>query len=148
MFELAPWKPFPELSSLRREMDRLWEEFMGRSEALPALEATWAPALDVSETKDALVVKAEIPGMDPKDIKIHLAGDTLTIRGEKKQETEEKGENFHRVERRYGAFARTLRLPVEVKQDKVDAQYKKGVLKIVLPKKEAGKVKEIEVKEA
>jgi HSP20 family protein len=100
----------------------------------------------VSETEDTLVVKAEIPGMDAKDIDISLANDVLTIKGEKKQEKEEKDENYHRVERSYGAFSRTIRLPVDVQNDKIKANHRDGVLKITLPKSKKAKSKEIKIK--
>ena len=145
MFELTPWRPFGELRTLRREMDKLWEEFFGGQD-LVSSEAAWVPAIDISETKDAIIVRAEIPGMDAKDIEINLTGDVLTIRGEKKQETEEKDENFHRIETRYGAFQRAIRVPVSVDAEKIQAKYEKGVLKITLPKKEEAKPKHIEVK--
>lgn len=106
----------------------------------------WTPSLDVSETKNNIVVKAEAPGVDPKDIDISLTGDVLTIKGEKRQEKEEKEQNYHRVERSYGVFARSVRLPQEVQSDKIEANYKKGILKITLPKSEEAKKKEIKIK--
>ncbi len=145
MFELTPWRPFGELRTLRREMDKLWEDFFGGQE-LVSTDGVWVPAIDISETKDAIIVRAEIPGMDVKDIEINLTGDILTIKGEKKQKTEEKDENFHRIETRYGAFQRAIRVPVSVDSDKIQAKYEKGVLKITLPKKEEAKPKQIEVK--
>ncbi len=148
MFEIMPRSPINELSNLRRELDRLWEDFFGARDVVAPQEGIWGPAVDISETKDSLIVKAELPGMDPKDIDISLSGDTLIIKGEKKQEKEEKGENFHRIERRYGSFARSIRLPIEVDSNKIEATYKQGVLKIVLPKKEEAKPKQIEVKAA
>lgn len=147
MFELAPWKPFRELTSLRRDMDRLWEDFLGGREAVPMMEGAWAPAVDISETKDAVVVRAEIPGMEAKDIDISMTGDTLVIKGEKRQEKEEKGENYQRIERRYGAFRRSIRLPVSVDANKIKATYKRGVLSITLPKSEEVKARQIEIKE-
>ena len=116
---------------------------------LPTLfsdEASFAPAFDVSETENELIVRAEVPGMDQKDIDVSLSDGVLTIKGEKKQEKEDKNEDYHTVERRYGAFSRTMRLPVEVDIDKVDATYKKGVLKITLPKSEPAKPKKIKIK--
>lgn len=145
MFEITPWRPLRELSNLRREMEDLWGDLVGEREFLP-MRGEWMPALDVSETKDSLIVKAEVPGMEPKDIDISLSGDLLTIKGEKKQKTEEKKESFHRIETRYGAFSRTIRVPVSVNSDKIEASYDKGVLKIVLPKKEEIKAKQIEIK--
>ena len=122
--------------------DRFFEDF-----ALPRLfseKPALTPTFDVSETEKELIVKAEVPGMDKKDIHINLSDGLLTIKGEKKQE--KKNENYHSVERRYGMFSRTIRLPFEVEADKVDATYKDGVLKVTLPKSEAAKPKKIEIK--
>jgi len=91
-------------------------------------------------------VNVEIPGVDPKDIDVSLSGDTLFIRGEKKPETEEKGEDYHLLERNYGTFVRSIHLPVEVQNDKISASYKNGVLTIVFPKSERTQKKEIKVK--
>lgn len=149
MPDIVEWKPFREVSRLRREMDRLWDEFFGPSRrAFRPLEAEWAPLADVSETADKVVVKAEVPGIDANDIDISLSGDVLTIKGEKKSEREEKKENYHLVERSYGSFSRTLRLPAAVDADKVEAEYKQGVLTISCPKKEEAKPKAIEIKSA
>ena len=145
MFEIIPMSARRELESLRREMDRLWENFFGERGGLEPIES-WVHALDVTETKDSLIVKAELPGIDPKDVEISLSGNVLTIKGEKKQEKEEKDESYHLVERRYGSFVRSIRLPVEVQEDKIEASYKNGVLKVVLPKSEKAKRKEIKIK--
>jgi HSP20 family protein len=91
-------------------------------------------------------VKAEVPGLDPKDIDISLSDGLLTIKGEKKQEREEKEEDYHLVERSYGTFTRSIRLPKEVQRDKINASYKNGVLKVVLPKSEEAKKKEVKIK--
>ncbi len=144
--ELTPWKPFQELARLRDEMDRLREEFFGERRFFAPSERRWHPSLDLAETKDKLIVTAEIPGMDVEDIDISISGDTLTIKGEKKQEKEEKAENYHLLETRYGAFSRSVRLPAEIDEKKVDASYKQGILKISLPKKEEAKPKKIKVK--
>jgi HSP20 family protein len=147
--ELMKWKPFGEVSRLRREMDRLWEDFFGpRGWGLRPWEGEWAPVVDVSETGDQIVVKAEIPGIDPKEINITLTGDVLTLKGEKKSEREETKENYHLVERSYGSFSRSLTLPAAVNADKIDAKYEKGVLTVTCPKKEKVKPKAIEVKAA
>ncbi len=144
--ELIPWRPFTELSSLRREMDRLWENFFGERPFARIWEREWAPSLDMSETKDNYVVKAEVPGIDAKDIDISLTGDVLTIKGEKKQEKEEKEEDYHLIERGYGSFSRSVRLPVEVESSKIKASYKNGILSITLPKSEKVKAKEVKIK--
>jgi HSP20 family protein len=101
--------------------------------------------VDVSETEKEIIVNAEIPGVEAKDIDVNLDGNVLTIKGERKREHEEKEENFHRIERSYGSFYRALRLPTEVDGERIKATYKKGVLRITMPKskKEAGKKIEI-----
>jgi HSP20 family protein len=145
--ELAPWRPFRELERMRREMDRLWDSFFEERPRRKAEEiGEWRPSLDVSETKNDLVVKAEIPGIDPKDIDISLTNDLLIIKGEKKQEKEEKEENYHLIERSYGAFTRSIRLPKEVQSDKIIASYKNGILKVTLPKSEEAKKREVKIK--
>jgi HSP20 family protein len=144
--ELTPWRPFGELSSLRREMDRLWENFFGERPLGRMWEREWAPSLDMSETKDNYVVKAEVPGIDAKHIDISLTGDVLTIKGEKMQEKEEKEEDYHLVERSYGSFSRSVRIPAEVESNKIKASYKNGILAITLPKSEKVKAKEVKIK--
>jgi len=145
-FELTPWKPSRELTTLRDEMDKIWNRFFGEWPGMEPFRTEWVPSLDVSETKNNIVVKSEVPGMDPKDIDISLVGDALTIKGEKKQEREEKDENYHRIERSYGTFSRSVRLPQDVQSDKIKANYKNGILKITLPKSEEAKAKEIKIK--
>ncbi len=103
------------------------------------------PTVDVSETAKEIIVNAEIPGVEAKDIDVNLAGDVLTIKGERKREHEEKEENFHRIERSYGSFYRSLRLPSEVDGDKIKASYKKGVLRISLHKSKKATAKKIEI---
>ncbi len=145
--DLVQWRPFREVSRLRREMDRLWDDYFGAGRrALQPLGEAWSPVVDVSETGDTVTVKAEIPGLEAKDIDINIVGDVLTIKGEKKSEREEKGENYHLVERSYGSFSRSLKLPAAVQVDKVEAEYKNGVLTIACPKKEEVKPKAIEIK--
>ena len=145
-WEISPWRPF-EFEKRRREMDRLWESFVEGRPAQRAREGEeWLPSLDVSETKGDLVVKAELPGIDPKDIDISLNEGILIIKGEKKQEKEEKEEGYHLIERSYGSFTRLIRLPREVQNEKINASYKNGVLKITLPKSEEAKKKEIKIK--
>jgi len=145
--ELTIWRPFRELERMRREMDRLWDSFFEERPRRRVEEVgEWLPSLDLSETKNDLVVKAELPGIDPKDIDISLANDVLTIKGEKKQEKEEKEEDYHLIERSYGAFTRSIRLPREVQSDKINASYKNGILRVTLPKSEEAKKKEIKIK--
>lgn len=110
-------------------------------------ERMLVPAFDISETEKEYMISGEIPGINSKDLDITLLDDILTIKGEKKQENEEKEENYHRVERHYGSFQRSFRIPEKVKTDELDATYKDGILKLSLPKAEASEVKKIEVKE-
>ena len=144
--ELSPWKPFGELSPFRKEMDRLWNRFLGETPFARTFNEMWSPSVDISETKDDFVVKAELPGLEAKDVNVSISGNVLTIKGEKKAEEEEKDERYHRVERYSGSFQRVFQLPSGVKADKVEANFDKGVLKVTLPKVEEAKKKEIEVK--
>jgi HSP20 family protein len=152
-WELTTWKPFRELAPfkdferMRREMDRLWDSFFeGGLRKRTEGGGEWLPSLDVAETKNEIVVKAEVAGMDPKDIDISLSDGVLTIKGEKKQEKEEKEADYHLTERSYGSFTRLVQLPKEVQSDKISASYKNGILKITLPKSEEAKKKEIKIK--
>lgn len=105
------------------------------------------PAIDISETEKEYVITGEIPGVDAKDLDVTLTDGILTIKGEKKHENEEKDENYHRIERHYGSFERSFRIPEKVKTDKLDATYKDGIFKLSLPKAEVVEAKKIEVKE-
>ena len=144
--EIIPWRPFGELSSFRKEMDRLWDRFGGETPLARTFGEVWSPSVDISETKDSLVVKADLPGLVAKDVNVSIAGDVLTIKGEKKAEEEEKDEHYHCVERYSGSFQRVFQLPSGVKSDQIEATFDKGVLKVTLPKVEEAKKKEIEVK--
>lgn len=142
MRALAPWTG----TGLKREMDRLFERFFESPWAeMPAL-GDWTPALDVTEGKDAIVVKAEVPGVEPKEIAVSLEGDLLTIKGEKEQRKEDKDERQHRVERSWGAFVRSVRLPAPVDAGKVTAAFKNGVVTVTLPKAPGAKGTTIPIK--
>jgi HSP20 family protein len=134
------------MGSLKHEMDRVFDRFLeGRWDEIPGL-GEWTPNMDISETKDSLVAKVEVPGMDPKDIQISLQENLLTIKGEKRQEKEEKDEHYHRVERAYGVFTRSVRLPVAVDASKVTASFKNGLLTVTLPKTPSARGTTIPVK--
>jgi HSP20 family protein len=127
-------------------MDRLFDRFFESPwSELPAL-GDWTPAVDVSEGKDAITLKAELPGVDPKDVSVSLEGDVLTIKGEKEQKKEEKDERQHRIERSYGAFMRSMRLPAAVDGSKVTATFKNGVVTVTLPKAQGAKGTTIPIK--
>ena len=143
MRTLAPWA-----GELRREMERFFDRY-----AEPVFEpfatvagGAWAPTLDVTETKDAMIVTAELPGVDAKEIGITLTGDLLTLKGEEDKRTEEKEERYHRIERRYGTFLRSVRLPMPVDAAKITATFKSGVLVVTLPKTPASRGTTIPVK--
>ncbi|UCE51481.1 MAG: Hsp20/alpha crystallin family protein [Desulfobacterales bacterium] len=151
MFELMPWKKRggKEISRLGSELDDLYGRFFGRGPMIPERflqEEALFPALDISEGKKEITVKAEIPGVEADDLDVSLDGRTLIIKGEKKQEKEDKDENYHRMERSYGYFRRTVQLPVDVDPSKVEASYKKGVLKVTLKKTKESEAKKIEVR--
>lgn len=140
---IVRWDPFRELMSLREEMDRLFgrsilpERWFGMRE--------WAPACDMHETDKELVVTCELPGLTTKDIDVRVEGDTLIIKGKREFSKEVKEEDYHRVERRYGAFSRYLTLPVEIDANKVKAAFEKGILEIHLPKLAIAKPKGVKV---
>ena len=132
--------------SLKDEVNRLFDEFFsGGFFTLPS-KGEWLPALDVSETNTQVVVRAEVPGIDPKDIDVSITGDILTIKGEKREETAKEEQNYHRIERRYGSFQRVLTLPATVEASKVNASYKNGILTIFLDKKEESQGRNIQIK--
>ena len=141
------WQPFSELMSLRQAMDKLFEDsFVRPSRLVTTVGEVAAPALDVYQTPNEMLVKAALPGVKPEDVDIDIAGDTLTIKGETKAEQEIKRENYLYQERRYGAFSRSIALPGGLKLDKAEAVAEDGVLTITIPKVEEAKPKTIKVK--
>jgi len=142
------WDPFRDLNMLQDRMNRLFDD-AGRTWRSddPAATTTWSPAVDIFETEGEIVVKAELPGMDRKDIALNLEKNVLTLRGERRFAKEAKDDNYHRIERSYGAFSRAFSIPATVDEEKINADYKEGVLKIVLPKKEQVKPKQIRIAE-
>jgi len=169
--EMVPWRwgglrrwdevdrPFDsflrEMDTLHKEMDRLFEDFWKGSERPALMAAPWSfsevtPVVDESEDDKAFHIRVELPGMDKGDVDITLANGALTIRGEKKREDEEKGKDFYRKERSFGAFRRTLPIPVDVDENAIEASFRKGVLYIDLPKTEEArqKVTHIDIKAA
>ena len=151
---VVPRRASSELSRWEPDMDRMFEDFLGRRR-WPFWPERWRPAagmkmtppaVDLYEEKDEIVVKAELPGMEKDNIEVNLSDNRLTIKGEKKQEEEVKKEGYYRSERSYGSFVRSLELPREVQTDKVKAAFKNGILEIRLPKTEEAKKKETRVK--
>ncbi len=145
---LMKWDPFRDLNALQDRMNRLFEDAgRGWRGDEPVSTTSWSPAIDIFETEGEIVVKAELPGMDRKDISLNLENNVLTLKGERKFEKETKEENYHRIERSYGGFGRTFSIPSMVDEEKIRADYKDGVLKIILPKKEQAKPKQIRIAE-
>ena len=142
---LVRWRPFGDLCNLQDDFSRMFEGFFERGARQSEDGGVWMPATDIQETKDDVVVSVEIPGMKKDEIKVTVQDNILTIRGEKKQEKEEKDINYHRIERNYGSFTRSFSLPTSVKADKISATYEAGVLRILLPKAEKAKPKEIPI---
>ena len=152
MFELIPWRrrdretfPMGVHKDFRREFDALINRFFGDEPLVPSFTQGFSPAIDLSESDVEFTVKAEFPGVEPKDLDISLTGDVLTIKGEKKEEKEEKERGVHRVERSFGSFARSFSLPCEVQENKIKAKFENGVVTIMLPKAETAKKKSIQI---
>jgi HSP20 family protein len=142
---LIRWNPFRDMSVLQQQMNRMFDNTLHGWPAEDGATA-WFPAADVYETENDLVLRADIPGVDPKQIDIRVENNVLTIRGERSLDSNKvKEENFHRVERLYGTFARSFTLSTTVDADKIKANYKDGVLTITLPKAEAAKPKRIQI---
>ncbi|HTQ38979.1 MAG TPA: Hsp20/alpha crystallin family protein [Pirellulales bacterium] len=136
------WDPF---RLAREEMESLWSQLVGEPMER-RFKGRMMPSLDLSETPNTVEVRMDVPGMKPEDIDIQLANGVLTISGERKEEKEEKGKTFHRIERSYGSFSRSVTVPTAVSEDKVDAQYHNGVLTIALQKTDEAKARKIKVK--
>ena len=138
---LIRWDPFREFNALPARFGG----FFGRDWEAPLSTTAWNPSVDIFENDNEVVVKAELPGMNAKDIEVRLENNVLMLKGERRFEKETKEENYHRVEREYGTFSRAFALPAVVNGDKVTAEYKDGILKIVVPKKEDAKPKPIKI---
>ena len=135
IMDIVPWKSFGEISRLRREMDDLFNRVFGETSLSKIGFGKWHPLVDISETDTEVIVKAELPGIDAKDIK-----------GEKQQEKEEKEENRYRSERFYGTYERVIDLPASILENKTEATFDKGILRITLPKVEKVKRKQVKIK--
>ena len=136
-----------ELERMRSEMDRIWDRF-SRDVSSSTFKQDWNPSLNLAETEDSLVAELEVPGINPEDINVSVTGEMLTVTGDKKQEANREGKNYHVAERVYGKFSRSVRLPTAVDPDRVQARYKDGILWISMGKTAAVKSKRIEVETA
>jgi len=145
MTVLTRWDPFRELHTLQNRMSRLFEEqYGGREDALMS-SGSFVPPVDIYEDQHSIQLKLEVPGIEEKDLNINVENNVLTVSGERKFENEQKEENFHRIERRYGSFTRSFTLPNTVDTEKITADYNSGVLSIRLVKREEAKPKQIKV---
>ncbi len=140
--QLTRWDPFQQLAEMQREFDRI----LGRTPANGDKTHPWVPVADIEQTKDALVLKFDLPGMKREDVSIEIDGRTLTISGERKEEKEDKHEGYYSRERLIGRFSRSFMLPENVDQSKVEATFRDGVLKITLPRPQEAKPKKIAIK--
>ena len=149
MTQMTRWEPFREFSGLQdrlNQMNRLFRESHspeGPEEAL--MTTAFAPPVDIYEDEHAITLKMEVPGIDEKDIDVRIDGNTLSVRGERKLEKDEKEENYRRIERQYGSFTRSFTLPSSVDPTQVSAHYEQGVLKVNLAKKAEAKPKQIKI---
>jgi len=145
---LVRFDPFREMMELQERINNLFSERLtrtgGREEAMT--QAMWTPAVDIFESADELVIKAELPEVKKDDVQINVENNILTLKGERRLENEERRDNYHRIERLYGTFTRSFTLPSNVDQNKITAEFKDGVLRIVLPKREEAKPRQIAVK--
>jgi HSP20 family protein len=140
------WDPFRDLVTLREKMNRLFEDAVtAKGEEKDLISSAWSPSVDIYEKDNEIVLTAEVPGIDEKDIEINIEDNTLTIKGERKFEKETKEENYHRIERSYGSFFRSFTLPGAVDQDKIQAEHENGILKITMPKKTELKPRKVRV---
>jgi len=143
---IVRWEPFRDLLATPRDFDRLFREAFSPVFGQGELSTrTWAPPVDIYENGDSLVLKAELPGLEPKDVEIRVEDNTLYLKGERKFEKEVKEQNYHRVERSYGTFTRSFSLPNSIDSDKVQAEYKDGILTLTMPKREEAKPKTIKI---
>jgi HSP20 family protein len=141
---LMRWEPFEGLSTLRREMDRLFEDFSSGG-ALRFWERDAEPAVEVSDTAEAVMVKVQVPGIKKDDLQLTITENALTVKGEMKEEEKKEDKNYHRQEFRYGAFVRNIPLPAPVQAEKATAQLKDGVLEVTMPKSAPAQVKQISI---
>jgi HSP20 family protein len=140
------WDPYRDVVNLRDRMNRLFEDMSTRKdEERDIMPGAWAPSVDIFETENEVVLAAEIPGVDEKDVEIKVEDNNLTIRGERKFEKETKEENYHRIERSYGSFFRSFALPSYIDQDRIEAEHENGVLKIRMPKKAELKPRKVKI---
>lgn len=145
MATISRWEPFRGLSTLHDQVNRLFNETVLRGQGEDSALTTWSPAVDIYETENELVVKADLPDVSEKDIDVRVENNLLTIRGERKFEKSVSEDNYLRVERSYGTFSRSFSLPNAVNAEAIHAEYKNGVLTVTMPKREESKPRQVKV---
>jgi HSP20 family protein len=143
---MSRWDPFRELSSIQNELNRLFGRTFTPEAGEAARGASWVPAVDVAETQDRFVITAELPGVKPEEVDISVENSILMIQGERRFYEETKEEDYHRIERRFGSFARSVTLPSTADPEGIQASFDEGVLRIEVPKKEEAKPRKIQIK--
>lgn len=142
---IVRYNPFHDLRTIQEQMNRLIDLAWNRESGEDIREGAWQPPVDIYEDENSVIIKAELPDVDQKDIEVKIEDNTLILRGERKQDQTIKKENYHRIERFYGSFQRSFALPLTIDREKVQASCEKGILTIVLPKREETKPKQINV---
>jgi HSP20 family protein len=142
---ITRWDPFREVLTLQNRLNSLFQDYRGQNESDVVSTAAFVPPVDIYEDEHKIVLKLEVPGLKQEDLDIQIENNTLTVRGERKFEKEEKEENFHRIERRYGSFFRSFTVPNTVNTESVKASYDAGVLRVELEKRAEAKPKQIKV---
>jgi HSP20 family protein len=143
---LVRWDPIRELDSLQGDMNRLFDRFFeGGRTANGSTARRWIPAMDLVETEDHLVLRGDLPGMTEDDVDIEIKDNVLTVSGERKSESEDKREGYHRVERSFGSFSRSLTLPQGIDPERVDAKFENGVLEVQIPKPAEAKPTRVQI---
>ena len=143
---IVKWEPLRDLMTAQRDYDRLFRDFFSAQAGETEISTrSWAPPVDIYETDNDLVMKVELPGVEPKDVEVRVEDNNLYLKGERKFEKEVNEQNYHRVERSYGSFARSFSLPSSISADKVKAEFKDGLLVLTLPKREEAKPKTIKI---
>ena len=148
MSTIVRWDPFKEVATLQERLNRAFGDIWGHAPRAEEgyLSGSWMPAVDVRETKEALEITAELPGIEPKGVEVSVENGVLTLKGSREFEKATEGETYHRVERAYGSFERSFSLPTNIDAEKVRAVYRHGVLHLTLPKREEAKPKSIAIK--
>ena len=142
---IVRYNPFRDLRTIQEQMNRLIDQAWNRESGEDIREGAWQPPVDIYEDESSVIIKAELPDVDQKDIEVKIEDNTLILRGERKQDNSIRKENYHRIERFFGSFQRSFALPLTIDRENVKASCEKGVLTIILPKKEETKPKQINV---